>query len=558
MADHANLIILDPPEDDTTCSTDTPPVVKLFRQDTASTTGSTNRLPNGHWALNLSGNCSNCHRHHRSLQVHVRVSDDSTHVGDVYCTKCRRLWLAFGRLNTTRLSLLSTLSIEPEPQETVFRATLVHMIRYATPIAALSPTLTAIPEATSGGPSRETSVRSTIRSIIPGTSSTIHSKSAPATEEVASRLSHVQGTITTARPVAQGHTTLNKHNAARITQLLLRAKEKFDSKFPKLQSRLSRWLPQKTMSPDKEEPQPNREPLPSTSRVLHSPLLVSKACEEGTQSQHYIDTGLQRDKLDVCSPSTSAAEALDLLRALDSQTLQVLSPEQRTRWGREQLTSFKSRYAKSNLPVVAPTMVDNETQANLPDVLLLPYVPPLRRYSALAFIGSGFGTSDNWGVFRGSHSTLGRSLSMSETHLSDADTAVEGMSVPLAPRHILIESLQRNRRGSGSPRPLSIHSVVQDWQQVYQNRAEARRSADSTATGGAVWTTTAARGRVPNRLSRASMGPIYGTEPSMSQIQLPLSTNEESEDISAQEQPPSPPTPEEDVRPPGELPDSAL
>lgn len=47
-------------------------------------------------------------------------------------------------------------------------------------------------------------------------------------------------------------------------------------------------------------------------------------------------------------------------------------------------------------------------------------------------------------------------------------------------------TLQRDRRGSGSSRTLWMHNMMNDWQQIRRNRAEARLSIDSAATGNAV------------------------------------------------------------------------
>ncbi|CAO2652597.1 Nn.00g008800.m01.CDS01 [Neocucurbitaria sp. VM-36] len=535
MADQAPLSPPEPLSSDTDPSAGIPSVTGLVRHDTTSTCGSAKPIPKGRWKLDLSGNCPRCHHHHEFIQVQVRVSSDLDHVGEVYCDNCERLWLDFGRRNSTRLSLLSMKTIEPDPLEKAFHSTLVHMIRSATAVATLSSTLADIPESSSAGLTREpvpaTSPRRGLQNMSQSVASNVTAEPVAPLDNTA----YDQEASSSTQPLApRGGASLSKPHAAVTSQLVSRLRKKIREKFPMLETvRLSRWI------------KPTEEKGPSPSRYGKQPALETKPLPLiptlPDSEDHDVENGAHTDAatetnhnaIDVCTPSTSAAEALEALKTLDQEAIKAMDPKQRTDWMRRQLTAFK-QHATPLHPSTVPIMVNTGAQVDEIELPLAPSSPPSRRHSALAFVGNNFGTFHYWELFRASNVTLnGRPRSMSDTNLSEADTAVEGMSVTSTPRHILLESLQRDRRGSSSSRP---HSIVQNWQQIRQNRAEARWSFDSAATGGAVRSIPSARGRALNRLSRSSMAQA------MSQVQLAQPTSEESEPSSGQEHhsPPSP------------------
>ncbi|CAO2653749.1 Nn.00g031600.m01.CDS01 [Neocucurbitaria sp. VM-36] len=95
-------------------------------------------------------------------------------------------------------------------------------------------------------------------------------------------------------------------------------------------------------------------------------------------------------------------------------------------------------------PPPVPTMVNNSAQV---DEALPPDLSSLfPGHSPISFSRS----AQNWQLFRGSNITLnGRPLSISDSELSDADTAVEGMSVTSEPpRYLLVEDLPRVQQAS--------------------------------------------------------------------------------------------------------------
>ncbi|XP_014558898.1 hypothetical protein COCVIDRAFT_24629 [Bipolaris victoriae FI3] len=480
------------------------PMPELARQDTNSSTGSALRPPNGNWAFEISGVCPSCHHYHKSLRVHVRISNDFTHVRDVYCKRCNRLLLSSGNANATRLSLLSTMSLEPDPIENEFRATLIHMIRASTPIATLSPVLTVIPEVTSAGPSRETSIRSRSGRSSRMPTTTFDDNTLQTTVHSIGRYKHKKN------PLAEGR------------QMLSDIKQKVSTRF--FESRnipfnLGKWFSRKESS----KYESHHKDL-ACAPISASPTIeiAPSSREEHAESPEEIDTNFDLATLDVCTSSVTAADALASLKTLDPQALRALHPQKRISWGRKQLTDFKTRFSGVTAHIAPPGMTDSDG------------APSPRRHSILAYIGGELYPYEDYDFHRASDHTLnGRPLSMSETHISEADTLVDGASISSVPRHILAETLHRDHRRSLPPRPLSIDNVVHDWSQIQRNRAEARRSIDSTATGGAV-RSIAARSHAYNHLSRNSINrasSFYGTEPTTSRDQLQI--GEEAEHAGA-------------------------
>jgi hypothetical protein len=460
----------------------------------------------------------------------VRIADDFDQVGDVHCKRCGRLWLAFGNANATRLSLLSTLSIEPDPIENEFRSTLIHMIRSITPIAALSPTLTVIPEAASASLSRETSVRSTAGRDVRRT----------ATDNLNDAV----------------ETSVDKYgkpslaNGRRILSTVThKARARF-FKSGKISFGFRRWF-SKEENENLKRGSHQQDPASAPIVAPLSTAISTPPSHEHTEAQEEVSTNFDPAALDVSASSTNAVEALASLKALSPQVLQNLPQQERISWARRQLTDFRARHSSITAYM---TTHDTGNGEGLHDRFGYPAPRP---HSILAYVGGGFDPYEDWN----SHSerdrtTNGRPRSMSETGTSDADTLVDDRSISSTPRHIFVETLHRDHRRSLSPRPPSMCSTVHDWSQIHRNRAEARRSIDSTMTGGNVRSIITARNHASNRLSRSSMhraSSVYGTEPTTSRVQLRV--DEETEDGAPQRprsSSPSPPRPGNSGNNPGE------
>ncbi|KAI1555312.1 hypothetical protein PtrSN002B_003155 [Pyrenophora tritici-repentis] len=371
------------------------------------------------------------------------------------------------------------MSIEPPPLESEFRAALIHIIRAATPIAALSPTLTAIPEATSSVPSRETSVRSTTRVGLHGPPTTTENE--PGLTSMA-LIESVSGLRNAKTHTEHRQTQKSNRFGAKGSHFLRHIKQRIVSKLPNRGS----WFVRKKSMP--EQHQGAHESLTTN---VQPPSLHSTACDDNTNSSVTLETGPVANPPNICDGASTSADALASLKALDPHVLQPLPAHQLFEWGREQITGFK---ALPDCPTNPPAMVDNETQISVPDCLQLTLDPYSQRRFSLAHIGGWLGSDEHLDSIRGSNATIAtHPLSISETRFSEAETIAE------------------TTRGSREHRPHSLNLAMQ----ANLNRAEVRRSIESTTTGGAVRSIATGR-RADNVLPRTSMhrtSSVYDTEP---------------------------------------------
>jgi hypothetical protein len=429
-----------------------PPMTPLTRRSTTSSAGSGRPIPAGHWILNLSGNCPRCHHHHRTVKIHVRASTASNRISDVDCSNCRALWLASGTRNSTRISLLSVNTIPAAnlTEETEFRSTLVQMVRSATAIAAPS-VLSGIPETAATGPSHTTSSRlsSQVRKSHPGDSrlvdahAWVSTSSRPPTRSFSARISK-------AAPIV--------HLGRRI-----------DGTFPNLKtSRLGRLMKLDTYA---------TPPGRSTQAYVGSSSMQAPA-SRGSTMQNTEDNPRSENttKGHRDNPSPEVPDP-------NLDHIPTMSVEERDAWLRTQITAFKDQFARRS-PVATSAMVDRSTQLNWADALLLPSsIQDPHHAPDLNGIGSHFGPPFPWDLSRRSTASVNRtSLSISETQLSQTNTAVDGE----LPSYIL----EPFHRRSGGMRPASLYSTtVQHLRQPGMNprssldlvAAASIRSAASTA-----------------------------------------------------------------------------
>jgi hypothetical protein len=410
-----------------------PPMTPLTRRSTTSSAGSGRPIPAGHWILNLSGNCPRCHHHHRTVKIHVRASTASNRISDVDCSNCRALWLASGTRNSTRISLLSvnTIPAADLTGETEFRSTLVQMVRSATAIAAPS-VLSGIPETTATGPSHTTSSRlpSQVRRSHPGDSrlvdahAWVNTTSRPSTRSFSARISK-------AAPIV--------HLGRRI-----------DGTFPNLKtSRLGRLMKLDTYT--------TTPPERSTQAYVGSSSVQASASRGSTMQNIEDDTRSENTtKGHRNNPSPEVSDP-------NLDHIPTTSVEERDAWLRAQITAFKDQLARRS-PIATSATVDRSTQLTWADALLLPSsIQDPHHNPDLIGIGSHFGSPFPWDLNRGSTASVNRtSLSISETQLSQTNTAVDGELPPY-----ILESFHRR---SGGLRPASLYSTtVQHLRQPVMN-----------------------------------------------------------------------------------------
>jgi hypothetical protein len=398
-----------------------PPMTPLTRRSTTSSAGSGRPIPAGHWILNLSGNCPRCHHHHRTVKIHVRASTASNRISDVDCSNCRALWLASGTRNSARISLLSVNTIPAAnlTEETEFRSTLVQMVRSATAIAAPS-VLSGIPETAATGPSYTTSSRLPPQARRPyrGDSRLVgtHAWTSPSSRPPAPSFS---ARISKAAPIV--------HLGRRI-----------DGTFPNLKtSRLGRLMKLDTYA---------TPPGRSTQAYVGFSSTQASA-SRGSNIQNTDDNSRPENTTkghrDNPSPEVSDQNLDHIL---------TMSVEERDAWLRAQITAFKDQLARRS-PIASSAMVDRSTQLNWSDAMLSSLIQNPHHDPDLNGIGSHFGSPFPWDLNRGSTASVNRtSLSISETQLSQTNTAVDAESPPY-----MLESFHRR---SGGLRPASLYSTT--------------------------------------------------------------------------------------------------
>lgn len=162
-----------PPDNSSSASFNTstvqgiPEGIPRRRSDTSSITSSSTSpvpIPPGHYILPIHGNCPRCHHYHKAASINVRMSADANRASYVCCEKCNEKWFAFGAGNSTRISLLSTQTAEPETVECErdFRYALIEMVRSVTSVASAS-ALASVPEQPSRVPSLHRSLHQGVK-----------------------------------------------------------------------------------------------------------------------------------------------------------------------------------------------------------------------------------------------------------------------------------------------------------------------------------------------------------------------------------------------------------
>jgi hypothetical protein len=507
----------------------------LSRRDTASSSGSGpyEPVPTGRWLLDFHGSCPRCHHQHNAVQIKINVSKDASKVSRIRCEECKEDWVAFGGRNTTRISLLSTTTIKPDPVEKEVRQTLINMVKAATAIA--SPFLAGIPETTSsdapGHPTVQRSSDTRIQPLSP------LANTARVSFQVPIRHKQPDRPVSSTKPapddsnddsLQRSASALKRKVTAGISSFFRRAsleQKRGMSQSSPATKKIARDRPGEVISP---------EEIPATAEP--APVLLTSM--EGHTSQ-----GILLEQVDATSNVPSRrVEANDFIAGLGSDPVSAMNEAERIGWARKKLTEFK---AGRNIvaPLAPPSMVDSSTQVFINELPPVSYLRPWQRRS-LEFLGLGshLGYFDR---FRASDLSLRtRPVSIAE-RTSEAATFVNDGSTTVAAsvRNSWPRFLQSDLGGSGSPRPLSV-------QQLRQPRADARNSLDSTATAAALRSSSNTRGGNINRWSRGSMGLSslvgFGGMMSRTSIHLPLREGYDTDEGSQSPPPPPPPSVRDD------------
>jgi hypothetical protein len=437
-----------------------PPAIGIARRDTASTTGSGIRMPLGHWTLPVSGNCPGCNHHHKSVEIHVKNVNNTSELVDLHCEKCNKLWLGPGNKNSTRLSLVSNVTLDPPPMEPEVRVTLAQMIRFTTRVATLS----SLPDIQEG---------------VQLPHSTALPKPPPA-QRMPNRIVKPN-----TKDVRSTHPK----------RFLLRFNQRLEKTFPILRStRLGRRL----MSP-KDECNTNMNTHPISTPPKPVPNSHAASFHGNEESCQYQNEVLLKE-MEPCGPPAIPTQGLQSRMIVDQNVINDMRPEQRIALLRSQITTFTARH-KAQSAALSKVYHKGEGIHRSDSLATLEAI----RNSLLTGIGA-FDTADEWDEYRESNPATNRPISSYGTNMSEALTAVE--STGYAPGPYLNITLHRQPRQAGPVRRSSAQSDVLAWQQSRQDQGDLQlslESNDALSAGVGVLTTTRTHGDIGHSSSQSQI-----------------------------------------------------
>jgi hypothetical protein len=479
--------------------------IGIIRRDSTSTTGSERPLPLGHWILPISGNCPRCRHHHKSVKIHVRNANNSGGMVDLHCEKCNKLWLGSGNRNSTRVSLASNETIDQPFIEPEIRTTLAHMVRAATRVGTLSPTLPNITEGVAvpyhfpdNFDSRVTAHRlgghgtGTIHRMIPNATTTVKTPS-------------TSGTRLRKREI-------NAVNNNRPPRFILRLHRRLGRTFPNLRTtrlgRLMKIREDSELSAIECSPEANPEPIMELVTATSQPM-STQIPPTGTSDENCPKDGSK--EMEDCVPPAIATHGLNSRMVVDQEVINAMTPDQQIALLRSQITAFSTRFNSAHGTTVPNFHFTGDREHPLETLATLAAI-----HNSLLLTGTGnhFGDYHYLDVFQQPEPGLAHeTLSISDTRISEAPTVVDGQI--FAPPGFVREALHRGIRLSGQIRPLSTQSNMQNWDQIRRDTGDIRSSFESSI-----------RHRSSYRHSLQSMVPpsvLYNLETSASQPQLTTS-----------------------------------
>jgi hypothetical protein len=459
----------------------------LNRQDTDSSYDHEKYepLPPGCWTLDFHGNCPRCHHHNRALQVHVRVTQDARHVSYVHCERCQDRWAAFGGRNSTRISLLSSTTTEPDLAARGVRYSLIDIVNLATGKVPLD----TLPESLSPAPSRQSSVKE-------------HTASKSSADFPTPRTSiPIEHTEVSPTPIIQSHQHLevNTCDAAlpatirgNTRQLISILKAKVTKRFPilhrsSLKQRTS-FLKPPGLSARQIEKSPIRTPpVEGLDTVSAAPSTAAARSQKIPFDRRTSDFQGK-----VVEPSKRIAEVVTFVASLDKSTLNSMSEEGRTEWMREQYTAFKARKKKHIAPLSMSTIVHESTPTEPPP-------SPPRRLERISIEMLGIGARfEGMTIFESLEAAFRRgSITISEA-TSEAPSAPDENTLVSSHRNSSQNRLQRLRHGLG--RPQSLPNTLPSSSRL---RPAIRNSYDALVAGRGS-STWSIRGQSTSRFSQVS------------------------------------------------------
>ncbi|KAL5409550.1 hypothetical protein PMIN03_005897 [Paraphaeosphaeria minitans] len=404
-----------------------------IRRDTVSTMSSDKlpSLPSGRWPITIHGNCARCGHHHKAATIQIHVVEGICEASHVVCDRCGQKWLTIGGLNSTQISLLSTVTTELDYGEINFRYTLFSMVRSATSIA--SPTALAnVPEDPSPLPSRSSSARYT-RHFFDASKRSLREYRANASSDGYAEARPTQ--VLDSEPIAEKSMPSLPNNSS---PALKRIKRKLKKVFGVLKKVHHKALSHKSRRSEPTAESDGKEPNTETEmqRQTTSTGIVVPVSPGNKKPFRHVGGG---DSV----PAKITGQAIEDLGSVDKGTIRNMTPKQRDTWVRGRITAYKQSKSRSALQCDCKR---RHSASSIGDYSLLPHrsatTPIFQRYS-LDQMGSQFDALPPGAFFN--HTGP---LTISATRISEADTAVEhqeDFSSPQTSQHARPASLFRSR-----------------------------------------------------------------------------------------------------------------
>jgi hypothetical protein len=466
------------------------PTPNLSREDTGSSQGCERYepLPPGCWTLDFHGNCPRCHHHNRALQVQVKVTPDAQQVSYVHCERCQDRWAAFGGRNSTRISLLSATTTEPDPVARGVRYSLIDIVNLATGKVPLG----TLPESSSPVPSRHPSVKAYAPSNPPAPSSYPRVSESVKDAEffpIPTSQSHQHLKVTTCDVTDHARPATIRGNALQLISIL---KTKVTKRFPMMHrinmKQKIRFIKPREMSKRQFEKSPIGTPPIGDLDIVPAGLSDPAVKRQGIYADRKASVSADFQNK-VVEPSKRIAEVVAFVASLEKSKLKSMSEEERIEWMRKEYTAFKARKTKPLVPLSMSAIVHESIPTELP-------TSPPRTLDRLSMEMLGIGAhvelldSLEAALYRGS-------IAISET-TSEAPSAPDENTIVLSPCNPGQHLVQRLRQGLG--RPQSLPNTLSSSSHL---RPTIRHSFDALVPGrgSSTWST---RGQLTSRFSQVS------------------------------------------------------
>ncbi|KAI8932718.1 hypothetical protein NX059_012529 [Plenodomus lindquistii] len=465
---------------------------RLIRQETASSVESNHYepLPIGRWLLECHVSCPRCHHYHRASELKIDICGDKSRVSPVVCESCKEPWAAFGNRNSTQLSLLSVVTVVPDPVEREVHRALVEIIRPATAMA------TSILANDSGA------FCNAVRSSAVLEMNAAASRSSSAKHSGSQRRYSLRATSAISRVARGGGPSTRHFPLANLRQ--------------RLASRLSTLHRSGTAKSPVKLQIPNVLPVSVEASLQPS---TTRGHAEARDRAHIQSHRAHPTNGDATAMPTLSSEAEAFIEEIKDDINEFMSQEDRIKWARKKFTDFRMRRTRANIQQES-YVIDTASLASLEALSQSPASQLSRHHSIDVLIGSHRGEFD--GLYGADlvpdiqRDSISERSSEVTTMVGDEYTRTRAAWQGLRPQE---------RRDSGSSRPLSIQSVSRS-QHIHQGRAEARHSQDFAIDAAAARNISNTRARNSHRWSGGSAPRISG-EALRSQIPLPGTLYEE-------------------------------